>query len=94
MCGGEGGGEWGWLILELEFAGAKMGVANHGNSCHFFKSKHSYLTYTQPLSLNNQCKIIEYSNINFVCKKLLLYIHTLMFFLGYLPNFKPRVAGY
>ena len=64
MCvGGGGGEEWGWLILELEFAGAKMGVANHGNSCHFFKNKPSYLTYTQPLSLNNQCKIIEYSNI-------------------------------
>lgn len=41
VCGGEGGGrgeEWGWLILELEFAGAKMGVANHGNSCHFSKA--------------------------------------------------------
>ena len=61
--GGGAGEEWGWLILELEFAGAKMGVTNHGNSCHFFKNKLSYLPYTQPLSLNDQCKIIEYSNI-------------------------------
>lgn len=71
-----------------------MEVANYGNSCHFFKSKLSYLTYIQPLSLNNQCKIIEYSNI---CLQRITAIYTyfnFFFFLGYLPNFKPRVAGY
>ena len=57
---GVGGGSGdGFSILELELAGAKMGGGGgRPLVIHFifFKNKLSYLTYTQPLSLNNLCK--------------------------------------